>query len=126
MQAKDPYSAIYEELIGFVPPRIQHRIRLGLETDSELLEVVENVREKAMYPDCFDTKTAQLILFAVLISHVSPASEYHARGAVRAGATKEELHAVAGLAFLFRGLPAFNLAAEVINKIFDEESPKDT
>ena len=92
---------------------------------SELLEVVENVREKAMYPDCFDTRTAQLILFAVLISHVSPASEYHARGAVRAGATKEELHAVAGLAFLFRGLPAFNLAAEMINKIFDEESPDD-
>ncbi|MEC7791458.1 MAG: carboxymuconolactone decarboxylase family protein, partial [Pseudomonadota bacterium] len=102
------------------PPKIQHRIRLGLETDPELLEVIENVREKAMYPDCFDVKTAQLILFAVLISHVSPASEFHARGAVRAGATKEELHAVAGLAFLFRGLPAFNLAAEVINKIFDE------
>ena len=125
MQPKDPYSTIYKELIGFVPPRIQHRIRLGLETDPELLEVVENVREKAMYPDCFDTRTAQLILFAVLISHVSPASEYHARGAVRAGATKEELHAVAGLAFLFRGLPAFNLAAEMINKIFDEDSPDD-
>lgn len=120
MTGSDPYSKIYEELIGFVPPKIQHRIRLGLETDPELLEVIENVREKAMYPDCFDVKTAQLILFAVLISHVSPASEFHARGAVRAGATKEELHAVAGLAFLFRGLPAFNLAAEVINKIFDE------
>ena len=120
MTGSDQYSKIYEDLIGFVPPEIQHRIRLGLETDPELLEVVENVREKAMYPDCFDVKTAQMILFAVLISHVSPASEFHARGAVRAGATKEELHAVAGLAFLFRGLPAFNLAAEVINKIFDE------
>ena len=48
MPANDPYSAIYEELIGFVPPRIQHRIRVGLETDPELLEVVEKVREKAM------------------------------------------------------------------------------
>ena len=67
-----------------------------------------------------------MVLVAVRSAHVAPASEYHARGAVRAGATKEELHAVAGLAFLFRGLPAFNLAAEVINKIFDEESPKDT
>ncbi|GIS87463.1 MAG: hypothetical protein CM1200mP18_01730 [Gammaproteobacteria bacterium] len=79
-----------------------------------------------MYPDCFDVKTAQLILFAVLISHVSPASEFHARGAVRSGATKEELHAVAGLAFLFRGLPAFNLAAEVINKIFDSPKAENT
>jgi hypothetical protein len=34
------------------------------------------------------------------------------------GASKEELHAVAGLAFLFRGLPAFNLGAEIINKVF--------
>ena len=126
MTGSDPYSKIYEELIGFVPPKIQHRIRLGLETNPDLLEVVENVREKAMYPDCFDVKTAQLILFAVLISHVSPASEFHARGAVRSGATKEELHAVAGLAFLFRGLPAFNLAAEVINKIFDSPNAENT
>ena len=62
-----------------------------------------------------------MILFAVLLSHVSPAAEFHARGAMRAGASKKELHDVAGLAFLFRGLPAFNLAAEVLNKIYDEE-----
>lgn len=40
---------------------------------------------------------------------------------MRAGASKAEMHAVAGLAFLFRGLPAFNIAAEVINEIFDED-----
>lgn len=115
------YFEIYNELIGFVPPRIQHRVKLGLETDPGLLDLVETIRERAMYPECFDVKTAQLILFGILISHVSPASEFHGRGAVRAGATREELHAVAGLAFLFRGLPAFNLAAEVINKIFDQQ-----
>lgn len=117
----DDYFGIYNELIGFVPPRIQHRVRLGLEADPGLLDMVEKIRERAMYPECFDDKTSQLILFGILISHVAPASEYHARGAVRCGATREELHAVAGLAFLFRGLPAFNLAAEVINKIFDEK-----
>ena len=117
------YFRSYEELIGFVPPRIQARIKLGLDVDAELLEMVEALRGRAMYPQCFDVKTAQLILFAVLLSHVAPASEYHARGAVRAGATREELHAVAGLAFLFRGLPAFNLGAEVINKIFEEGEP---
>ncbi len=117
------YFRSYEELIGFVPPRIQERIKLGLDVDAELLEMVEALRARAMYPQCFDVKTAQLILFAVLLSHVAPASEYHARGAVRAGATREELHAVAALAFLFRGLPAFNLGAEVINKIFEEAEP---
>ena len=68
---------------------------------------------------------AQMILFGILLSHIAPASEYHARAAMRAGATKKELHDVAGLAFLFRGLPAFNLAAEVLNKIFVEQSEDD-
>lgn len=117
----EEYFAIYRELIGFVPPRIQERVKLGLDVDPGLLDQVEALRASAMYPTCFDTKTAQLILFAVLLDQISPASEYHARGAVRAGATREELHAIAGLVFLFRGLPAFNLAGEVINKIFKDE-----
>ncbi len=121
MPDQKDYEAIYEELIGFTPPRIRHRIRLGLEVDPDLLDQVEKLRTAAMYPRCFDVKTAQLMLFGILLSHVSPAAEFHCRAAKRAGATREELHAVAGLAFLFRGLPAFNLAAEVINKVFDED-----
>jgi 4-carboxymuconolactone decarboxylase len=115
------YEAIYQELIGFTPPRIRERIKLGLEVDPDLLHQVEAIRESAMYPKCMDVKTAQLILFGLLLSHVAPAAEYHGRAAMRAGATKAELHATAGLAFLFRGLPAFNLAAELINKIYAEE-----
>ncbi len=114
------YEEIYLDLIGFVPPRIQHRLRLEREVNPDLLGLVEDIRSKAMYPASMDVKTAQMILFGVLLSHISPASEYHGRAAMRAGATKEELHDVAALAFLFRGLPAFNLAGEVINKIYDE------
>jgi len=124
MGKQQEYEAIYEELIGFTPPRIKHRIRAGLELDPELLELVEKIREKAMYPSSLDTKTSQMILFAVLLSQVSPAAEYHALGAMRAGATKKELHDVAGLAYLFRGMPAFNLGAEILNKIFDEQAAK--
>lgn len=122
MSTKEEYEKIYEELIGFTPPRVKERISAGLECDPELLDMVENLRKYAMYPKSMDVKTAQMILFGILLSHVAPASEYHARGAMRAGATKKELHDVAGLAFLFRGLPAFNLAAEVLNKIFVEQS----
>lgn len=122
MPTKEEYEKIYEELIGFTPPKIKERISAGLECDPELLDMVENLRKYAMYPKSMDVKTAQMILFGILLSHVAPASEYHARGAMRAGATKKELHDVAGLAFLFRGLPAFNLAAEVLNKIFVEQS----
>lgn len=125
MPTKEEYEKIYEELIGFTPPKIKERISAGLECDPELLDMVENLRKYAMYPKSMDVKTAQMILFGILLSHVAPASEYHARGAMRAGATKKELHDVAGLAFLFRGLPAFNLAAEVLNKIFVEQSEDD-
>lgn len=116
----EEYKEIYEELIGFTPPKIQHRVRAGLECNPEILEMVENIRTKAMYPDSKDTKTAQMILFGILLSHVAPASEFHARGAMRAGATKQELHDICGLAFLFRGLPAFILGAQVINEVFDD------
>ncbi len=121
MSKETEYRKIYDDLIGFTPPRIQHRIKLGLEVDPDLLDLTEKIRESAMYPKALDLKTSQLILFGILLSQVSPAAEYHARAAKRAGASKAELHAVAGLAFLFRGLPAFNIAAELINKIFDEE-----
>lgn len=117
--APPAYEDIYVDLIGFVPPRIQHRLRVERECDPELLDLIETLRTRAMYPESMDTKVAQLILFGILLSHVAPAAEYHARGAIRAGATKRELHDVAALAFLFRGLPAFNLAGEVINKIYD-------
>ena len=46
-----PLAAIYDELIGFVPPRIQHRIRLGLEVDPALLDQVETLRKTAMIFD---------------------------------------------------------------------------
>lgn len=123
MPTQEQYETIYKELIGFTPPRIKERIKLGLEVDPELLDRVERIRERAMYPKCMDVKTVQLILFGILLSHLAPAAEYHGRAAMRAGASKAELHAVAGLAFLFRGLPAFNLAAELINKIY-AEAPK--
>lgn len=120
MKTQEEYQKIYEELIGFTPPRIKNRIRAGLECDPEILDMVENIRTKAMYPDSMDTKTAQMVLFGILLSHVAPAAEFHGRGAMRAGASKKELHDIAALAFLFRGLPAFNLGAELINKIYDE------
>lgn len=119
--SEEKYFGIYEELIGFTPPRIRERVRLGLEVDPQLLDQVETLRRTAMYPRCFSVKTAQLILFGILLAQVLPAAEFHARAARRAGATREELHATAALAFLFRGLPAFNLGAEIINKVCQDE-----
>ncbi len=105
------------ELIGFVPPRIQARTDLLARLDPELLSMQEALRAHAMYPECFDTKTAQLMLFGMLLVQLSDASHLHARAAYRAGATWQELSAVVGLAFLFRGLSAANLGAQIIQEL---------
>jgi len=120
--AIDAYRRIYTELIGFVPPRIQARTDLLARLDPELLAMQEAVRRHAMYPRCFDTKTAQLMLFGMLLMTLADATRLHAIAARRAGATWEELSAVVGLAFLFRGLPAANLGAQIIQEIAHMEA----
>ena len=107
----------YVELIGFVPPRIQARTDLLARLDPTFLAMQEEIRQHAMYPECFDTKTAQLMLFGMLLVLLSDAAHLHARAAQRAGATWEEMSAVVNLAFLFRGLPAANLGAQIIQEI---------
>jgi 4-carboxymuconolactone decarboxylase len=114
--------APYAELIGFVPPRIQARTELGARLDPELLRLQEDARRRAMYPACFDVKTAQLMLFGILLALMGDAARLHAVAARRAGASWEELHAVVGLAYLFRGMPAANLGAEILLKMAEAEA----
>ncbi len=111
------YRDAYVDLLGFVPPRIQARTDLLARVDPELLEMQEQLRRHCMYPKEFDVKTAQLMLFGMLLMNLQDAARLHAIGAVRAGATIQELTAVVNLAFLFRGLSAANLGAEIIESI---------
>jgi 4-carboxymuconolactone decarboxylase len=113
----EEYRSFYAELLGFVPPRIQARTDLLARLDPELLAMQEELRRHCMYPDCFDTKTSQLMLFAILLSNLQDASKLHALAAYRAGASFEELSAVVNLVFLFRGLSAANLGAEILQGI---------
>lgn len=113
--------ALYTQLLGFVPPRIEARVAVGSRVDPEGLEMQETMREHFMYPACFDVKTSQLMLFGILLALMGDAARLHAIAARRAGATWEELWAVANLAFLFRGLPAINMGSEIIKKLADEE-----
>ena len=69
----------------------------------------------------FDVKTSQLMLFGILLALMGDAARLHAVAARRAGASWEELHAVVGLAYLFRGMPAANLGAEVLLKMAEAE-----
>ncbi len=110
----EEYRDFYVGLLGFVPPRIQARTDLLARLDPELLAQQEELRRHCMYPDCFDTKTSQLMLFAILLTNLQDAAKLHALAAYRAGATFEELSAVVNLVFLFRGLSAANLGAEIL------------
>jgi alkylhydroperoxidase/carboxymuconolactone decarboxylase family protein YurZ len=120
--AVEAYRAFYRELIGFVPPRISARTDLLSRLDPQLLSMEEEIRRRAMYPACFDIKTAQLMLFGMLLMTLADATRLHAIAARRAGATWEEMSAVVNLAFLFRGLPAANLGAQIIQEIAESES----
>lgn len=113
----EEYRDVYVELLGFVPPRIQARTDLLARLDPELLSMQEELRRHCMYPDCFDTKTSQLFLFAILLTNLQDAAKLHALAAYRAGATYEELSAVVNFVFLFRGLSAANLGAEILQGI---------
>ncbi len=105
---------LYKDLLGFVPPRIQARVLVQGALDPEGYDLTEQIRQHMMYPKCFDVKTAQLMLFGMLLTQLSDAAQLHAIGARKAGATWEELNAVVSLCFLFRGLSAANRGAEII------------
>lgn len=114
-------SKVYVELLGFVPPRIEARMAVTGALDPTLLSLQEQMREHAMYPKCFDVKTAQLMLFGMLLMDSSDAAVLHGIAARRAGASWEEMQAVVSLCFLFRGLSAANKGAELLANIAKRE-----
>jgi alkylhydroperoxidase/carboxymuconolactone decarboxylase family protein YurZ len=115
----------YTELIGFVPPRIQARLRVSGQLDPVHLKLQEEMRTHCMYPRCFDVKTSQLMLFGLLLMAAQEGARFHAIAARREGATWEELHAVAAMAGLYGGLPVMNLASELLARIMDSEEAKE-
>lgn len=117
----EEFEQRYKDMIGFTPPKIAKRLKLGMRANPDLLAAIEDWRFAALTPDALDKKTVQLISFAILLAQTSEAAANHARAAVKAGCTFEELHAAAALAALFRGLAAFNLAGEIISDLFPEQ-----
>lgn len=104
----------YHHVLGFVPDRIHSRITLGVKTAPEMTEGIEKLRAQLLEPAALDLKTSQLMAFGMLLMNLSQAAENHAVAALRAGACIEELQAVAGIAFVFRGIPAINLSGDAI------------
>ncbi len=117
--------SVYVDLIGFVPPRIEARTDLLGRLDPELLSMQEEIRKHCMYPEVFDVKTAQLMLFGMLLITLRDAARLHGIAARRAGATWEEMQAVVNLAFLYGGLSAANIGAQFIQQIAEMEAEQE-
>jgi alkylhydroperoxidase/carboxymuconolactone decarboxylase family protein YurZ len=113
----------YENLVGFVPPRIAARIdQLGRQ-DPRTLELQEELRARIMHENCLGEKSSQLMLFGMLLILLRDAALTHGIAARRAGASWEEMQATVNLAFLFGGLSAANRGAEYLAKIAEKETP---
>ncbi|MDB5900303.1 MAG: carboxymuconolactone decarboxylase family protein [Ramlibacter sp.] len=112
---------IYEELLGFLPPRIEARLSVTGALDPKMVDLQEQIRSHGMYPKSFDVKTAQLMLFGMLLMDASDAAVLHAMAARKAGASWNELQDTVNLCFLFRGLSAANRGAEIMANIAARE-----
>jgi len=120
-QTLEQRGEVYKELLGFVPPRIEARLNVTGALDPTMVDLQERIREHGMYPKCFDVKTAQLMLFGMLLMDLNDAATLHGIAARRAGASWEEMQAVINLCFLFRGLSAANRGAEILANIAKRE-----
>jgi 4-carboxymuconolactone decarboxylase len=116
----------YKDLVGLVPPRIAARLAVTGALDPELLGLQEEIRRHAMYPACFDTKTAQVMLFGMLLIKMFDGALVHGRAARRAGATWEEMQAVVSLAYLFGGIAVANRGAEILAQLATSENNDQT
>jgi 4-carboxymuconolactone decarboxylase len=114
---------LYADIVGHIPPEISKRIQVGMQADPKLTKMFEDIRLHVMESDVLDAKTVQMILFAMMAARlIGPPTEYHAVAAKMAGASKEELYAVAGLTLLAGGMRSYNTAGAAIAAAFDTPS----
>src|SRR5688500_17106602 len=73
----DERGRIYSDLLGFVPPRIEARFAVTGALDPKMVDLQEQMREHGMYQKSFDVKTAQLMLFGMLLMDLSDAAVLH-------------------------------------------------
>ncbi|MGE7217397.1 hypothetical protein ACQKJC_12915 [Priestia koreensis] len=112
---------IYHELFGFVPEPTQARHVFTQEVRIEDLPLHEEFRKNSMESKHIPEKYVQLSLFGMLLMVMAPGAKVHLIASRRAGATWDEIYDVTKLAFLFRGLSAFNLGMVFVQEVKEIE-----
>ena len=108
----------YQNLLGYVPKNIQQRIELAkLAEHSEAISAIEHLRQTLIHDNPLDSKTQQLVHFAMLISagEIKPA-RFHCDAALKAGANVAELFGVCETAAIVGGMPAFTSAISILSE----------
>jgi alkylhydroperoxidase/carboxymuconolactone decarboxylase family protein YurZ len=111
----EQWAETYREMFGFVPGFVEARMAEQAELDPAFLAALEQLRAVAFANPALDDKTKQLVAFAVLHSHLRPAALNHLVGARRAGATWEEVHAVAEIVTVLGALGPGNRIGELLH-----------
>jgi alkylhydroperoxidase/carboxymuconolactone decarboxylase family protein YurZ len=104
----------YRQMFGFVPGFVEARIAEQSVLDPDFLDALETLRATAFANPALDDRTKQLVAFAVLHSHLRPAAVNHLIGARRAGATWEEVHAVAEIVTVLGALGPGNRIGDLL------------
>lgn len=110
----------YKDLLGFVPEGIENRLELAKKTNRHnAIESIENFRKELISNTGSSPKFQQLIHFAMLIAinEVGPA-KLHAKGALKAGATIEELMTICETGAVIGGMPVFQRGINIGKRSF--------
>ena len=123
----DEIRARYVELTGSVPPSIERRLTLAVNTDRiKATQAIEALRQTLIMENPLGRKTGQLVHFAQLLAlGKAEAAKLHAGAARKAGASYQELVGVAELALITSGMPSYALGVEIITDLIEAEKDSD-
>jgi alkylhydroperoxidase/carboxymuconolactone decarboxylase family protein YurZ len=116
MTDRSEIEQAYLNTVGFIPTNLDRKFEVFGETAPDLLIEIERARARALDTGLLDPADVQLLQFVVYAGlQLEEATHTHARAALRLGKSVEHLIAVAGVIFVARGMPAFNLAVRAIS-----------
>ena len=116
------YRDSYTDLFGELPPLPAGKFAFTGQVAPDFLRRVEQLRAAAFDNPVFDTRTTQLLIFAMMVASGDGATRWHATAARRAGATWEQLQTITELATAVAALGPANQGGALLNQLHTDEA----